>query len=113
LILDTIKFTSTIQKTAQHKDANTRLANLLYSETILMKKINHALEKDKVPFDHPVIKETLIEIRESFERTMHDYYQITTEDMKNEIMITKELRFQREKLKEELIESRKNLSNRS
>ncbi|AJD92830.1 hypothetical protein JMA_35130 [Jeotgalibacillus malaysiensis] len=109
MIVRTIQMASDIRGMAVNRESIETYANLLYAETILMQKVNKATQQDKIPITHHTLIEAIDEVSRGFEKAMNQYLKLKTSDVKDELVITRELRGQREKLKKEL-ERQKNLS---
>ncbi|AJD92851.1 hypothetical protein JMA_35340 [Jeotgalibacillus malaysiensis] len=91
------RITSKVQKIAGSRDGGELLANLLYSETILMRQVLQA-KKDRLSIRNETIQESIEEIAIGFENTVDHYYELRTEGMREEIQISRELRAQRERM---------------
>lgn len=79
-------------------------ANVLYSETILMEKVNRAISK-KVPMDNDVIKESMHEILVGQRRAFNQYCDTHTDLLKMELNISKILRLRQEESRIELMKT--------
>ncbi|MBM7580990.1 hypothetical protein [Jeotgalibacillus terrae] len=111
MIVRTIEMAAEIKKMAVNKDSIGTYANLLYAETILMQKVNKASGQDQIPITHPTLIEAIDEVSRGFEKAIDQYLKLKTSDVKDELVITRELRGQREKLRKE-IERQRSAANR-
>ena len=89
------RITSKVQKISGSRDGGELLANLLYSETILMRQVLQA-KKDGLSIRNET--ESIEEIAIGFEKTVDHYYELRTEGMREEMQISRELRAQRERM---------------
>ncbi|MDZ5710790.1 hypothetical protein [Jeotgalibacillus haloalkalitolerans] len=102
MIVRTIEMAAEIRGMAVNRESIETYANLLYAETILMQKVNKASQQDKVPITHHTLIEAIDEVSRGFEKAMDQYVKLKTSDVKDELVITRELRGQRERLKKEM-----------
>ncbi|TFE01591.1 hypothetical protein [Jeotgalibacillus salarius] len=102
MIVRTIEMAAEIKGMSVNKDSIETYANLLYAETILMQKVNKASQQDKIPITHPTLIQAIDEVNRGFEKAMGQYLKLKTSDVQDELVITRELRGQREKLKKEI-----------
>lgn len=109
MIVRTIQMAADIKGMAVNKESIETYANLLYAETILMQKVNKATQQDKIPLTHHTLIEAIDEVSRGFEKAIDQYLKLKTSDVNDELVITRELRGQRERLKKEM-ERQKNLS---
>lgn len=91
------RIVSKVQKISGARDGAELLANLLYSETILMREVLQA-KKDGLSIRNETIQESIEEIAIGFEKTVDHYYDLRTEGMREEMKIGRELRAQRERM---------------
>ncbi|MFB1081680.1 hypothetical protein [Jeotgalibacillus sp. JSM ZJ347] len=102
MIVRTVEMASEIKGMAANKESIETYANLLYAETILMQKVNKATQQDKIPITHHTLIEAIDEVNRGFEKAIDQYVKLKTSDVEDELVITRELRGQRERLKKEI-----------
>ncbi|WP_404406187.1 hypothetical protein [Jeotgalibacillus malaysiensis] len=102
MIVRTIQMAADIKGMAANKESIETYANLLYAETILMQKVNKASQQDKIPLTHHTLIEAIDEVSRGFEKAIDQYLKLKTSDVNDELVITRELRGQRERLKKEI-----------
>lgn len=83
--------------------ATSFFSNVLYSETILMEKVNQAIDK-KVPMDHETIKESMNEILFGLNKAFVQYCNINTNLLKEELNVSKVLRLRQEETRSEILQ---------
>ncbi len=108
MIVRTIRMAAEIKGMAVNRESIETYANLLYAETILMQKVNKASQQDKIPITHHTLIEAIDEVSRGVEKAIDQYLKLKTSDVQDELVITRELRGQRERLKKEM-ERQKNL----
>ena len=83
-------------------DSISFFANVLYSETILMDRVNQAISQN-VPMEHEIIKESMNEILIGQKKAFEQYCNINTNLLKAELEISKILRIRQEETRKELL----------